>query len=91
MNDGIHEGHVLLMEKGMGRVAHLHNVRGIGNKWLHRYLKFDTIQKRLTIAHPDNESREVVFKVKPDHNLEVNDRATDRRFLFEVQGNTYLN
>ena len=85
MTEGYHEGHVLLMEKGFGRVAQLQNVRGVGNKWSHRYLKFDTGGKQLIVEHPDNDHKAQRFKVIPDHN-KINDMTTDRRFLFEVQG-----
>jgi len=86
MVSGTHEGHVLLMEKGFGRVARLENVRGVGNQWRHRYLKFDGENKELILEHPDSDQQKRQrFKVIPDHN-KINDNTTDRRFLFEIQG-----
>ena len=31
MNTGLHEGHVLLMEKGKANLTQLQNIRGIGS------------------------------------------------------------
>ena len=75
-DDVCHEGHILLMEKELGRLknfkieknsknlkslkqglggsSRLQNVKGIGNKWVHRYLTISDDKKHLTLSPTDD-------------------------------------
>ena len=110
-DDVCHEGHVLLMEKGLGGGSRLQarlysntekfssnfsntiaktlikNVKGIGNKWVHRYLSISEDKKTLTLSAADDGEKlhkDVKYQIIRDNSLDSPISTTDRRFTFDI-------
>jgi len=82
-----HEGHVLLMEKGLGGSSRLQNVKGIGNKWVHRYLSISDDKKQLTLSVTDDADKlhkDVKYTIIKENQVDSPLITTDRRFTFDL-------
>jgi hypothetical protein len=82
-----HEGHVLLMEKGLGGSSRLQNVKGIGNKWVHRYLSISDDKKQLTLSVTDDADKlhkDVKYTIIKENQVDSPLVTTDRRFTFDL-------
>ena len=103
-NDNVHEGHVLMMEKGMAnRMGQ--RMGQLGTKWVHRYLHYNISKKEITLTPFDDNiykstkykliSGTTIISAKPYHNnlglpkIPDNPVVIDRRFTFDIPVENY--
>lgn len=89
-NDNVHEGHVLMMEKGMAnRMGQ--RMGQLGTKWVHRYLHYNISKKEITLTpFDDNIYKSTKYKlISGLPKIPDNPVVIDRRFTFDIPVENY--